>query len=70
MENFMLYIFCEFLGIVEVVWTNVDVTCHWSVKIRFLTKIINFIGSLQFIPADNVQHGTVSETPYTRRTVC
>ena len=39
MKNFMFDVFCEFLGIVEVVWTNVDVTCHWSVKIRFLTKI-------------------------------
>ena len=39
MKNFMLDVFCEFLGIVEVVWANVDVTCHWFVKIRFLTKI-------------------------------
>ena len=41
MKNFMFDVLCEFLGIVEVVGADVDMTRYWSVQVWFLT-VINY----------------------------
>ena len=41
MKHFMFDVLRELLGVVKVVGANVDMTCHWSVKLWFLTVIID-----------------------------